>query len=410
MVTKNYNVDIRKSVNYTKREFLETYRIKESKFRENIREVMSYFNLNIESIKRDFEESANYEIPYEIAPLLAMMISITANKSINPYRDARKDKDRISVSECIDYNKLIIEELEKLPQYLKNNIKENYSYKINLELHKYIPLLQDRLNTIFSIIRYRNRITAGNIILDIVSDLDEIINKYLYEFQKGINYKNDLKFIDESLSKEVYKKNIYINKEYNINSLITETYNKFNPYKDEVTLCKNINFLGTISDDMDEKNIDELRKEYLEELNLNSIDSKINVLFDNFDRRVNDKFNLLLSKSKYFEENKNEKIEKYINIINCAYEDYVKGNNINGYNYYIDIYTLENYFKYIQKSSEKEKIIKTIAEEMVEKDILKVKRLEIFKDNINKNGVKDSIDKSLDILLGQVLIDLVNNN
>lgn len=410
MVTKNYNVDIRKSVNYTKREFLETYRIKESKFRENIREVMSYFNLNIESIKRDFEESANYEIPYEIAPLLAMMISITANKSINPYRDARKDKDRISVSECIDYNKLIIEELEKLPQYLKNNIKENYSYKINLELHKYIPLLQDRLNTIFSIIRYRNRITAGNIILDIVSDLDEIINKYLYEFQKGINYKNDLKFIDESLSKEVYKKNIYINKEYNINSLITETYNKFNPYKDEVTLCKNINFLGTISDDMDEKNIEELRKEYLEELNLNSIDSKINVLFDNFDRRVNDKFNLLLSKSKYFEENKNEKIEKYINIINCAYEDYVKGNNINGYNYYIDIYTLENYFKYIQKSSEKEKIIKTIAEEMVEKDILKVKRLEIFKDNINKNGVKDSIDKSLDILLGQVLIDLVNNN
>ena len=410
MVTKNYNVDIRKSVNYTKREFLETYRIKESKFRENIREVMSYFNLNIESIKRDFEESANYEIPYEIAPLLAMMISITANKSINPYRDARKDKDRISVSECIDYNKLIIEELEKLPQYLKNNIKENYSYKINLELHKYIPLLQDRLNTIFSIFWYRNRITAGNIILDIVSDLDEIINKYLYEFQKGINYKNDLKFIDESLSKEVYKKNIYINKEYNINSLITETYNKFNPYKDEVTLCKNINFLGTISDDMDEKNIEELRKEYLEELNLNSIDSKINVLFDNFDRRVNDKFNLLLSKSKYFEENKNEKIEKYINIINCAYEDYVKGNNINGYNYYIDIYTLENYFKYIQKSSEKEKIIKTIAEEMVEKDILKVKRLEIFKDNINKNGVKDSIDKSLDILLGQVLIDLVNNN
>ena len=88
----------------------------------------------------------------------------------------------------------------------------------------------------------------------------------------------------------------------------------------------------------------------------------------------------------------------------------MKGNNINGYNYYIDIYTLENYFKYIQKSSEKEKIIKTIAEEMVEKDILKVKRLEIFKDNINKNGVKDSIDKSLDILLGQVLIDLVNNN
>ena len=171
---------VKRNINYTKKEFLKEYNIEESKFRQNINNVMEYFNLSKVSIKKDFEESTNYEIPYQIAPLLAMMISITANKSISPYRDGRKDKDRISATECINYNELIIEELEKLPDYLKNNIKEHYFYKINIELHKYILLLQDRLNTILSIIRYKNRVTSGNVILDIVSDLDEIINKYLY--------------------------------------------------------------------------------------------------------------------------------------------------------------------------------------------------------------------------------------
>ncbi|MDB1949626.1 hypothetical protein PMY35_17645 [Clostridium tertium] len=416
---------VKKNINYTKKEFLQEYGINENKFRLYIEDVMTYFNLKKESIKRDLEESANYEIPYEIAPLLAMMISIAANKSISPYRDDRKDKNRISSTECIKYNEFIIEELEKLPEYLKNNIKEHYFYKINVELHKYIPLLQDRLNTILSIIRYKNKITSGNIILDIVNDLDEIINKYLYSFQSELENKEDLKYIDKILSNEFDDKYLYKNKKYNIDSLITEIYNKFNPWNNKIILSEN--FLERIPNH-EEKSIQELRQEYLEELNLNAIDSKINTFFDNFDRNIEDKIKLLSSKSKYFEENKKKIIQKYINIINFTYDNYVKGNNINNSYIGIDIDTLEDYFKYIQKSNCKEKIIKKIATDLVEENILTFRKLEILKNNINKKvkkdlinkkvkkdsinkkGEEDLINESLDNLLGQILLDLLNDN
>lgn len=112
---------INKKIDYTKEEFLNTFGIKESKFRFNIKEVMEYFNLDIVSIKADYEETTNYRIPYEIAPLLAMMISIAGSKSEIPYR---KGESKISATKCIEYNNKVINELEKLPDYLKNNIKK----------------------------------------------------------------------------------------------------------------------------------------------------------------------------------------------------------------------------------------------------------------------------------------------
>ena len=218
----------------------------------------------------------------------------------------------------------------------------------------------------------------------------------------------ELKYIDETLSNELGERYLYKNKKYNIDSLITETYNKFHPCNDELMSNNNTNSLVSICNN-EEKSIEELRKEYLEELNLNNIDSKINVFFDNFDRNIEDKINIALYKSKYLEENKQIRIKKYINIINSAYIEYINGNSINKYNYYIDIYRMENYFKYISQSNYKEKVIEIIATDIVEKEILDFKNLEILKNNINKQGEKDSINKSLDNLLGQVLLDLVNS-
>lgn len=204
-----------KKIAYTKEEFIKEFDIKESIFRNNINYVMDYFKLDIRTIKADYEETTNYQIPYEIAPLLAMMISIAGNKSRVPYMDKRKDKNKISSTEYIQYNNMVINELDKLPDYLKNNIKKHYFYKTNIELHKYIPILNDRLETILSIIKYKNKITSGNIILQLIKELDEVINKYLHEFLNEMNNKEDLKLIDSSIKNSLGNKYLSTDKKYN---------------------------------------------------------------------------------------------------------------------------------------------------------------------------------------------------
>lgn len=257
-------------INYTKEEFLEKYQISDNKFKDNISKVCSIFNIKQGLLKRDGEEfkkdsSSVYEIKYEIADLLALMFK-NYNKSLfNGSKGVRKNK---TMMDFIEYNKNIIEDIDKLPEYLQYDIKKHNTYELIYSMTELMPIIINRLSAFFNIILTEEPSKMNSILSSFVDDLDILLAKYSRKklmvnwYKKRFNY---------NFKVEEYN--------YNINKVIKDCFNKFIQEDTEyLKLNELIEEIYISEDDLNPEEISCLRKRYLEKLNKYYINDESNYL------------------------------------------------------------------------------------------------------------------------------------
>ena len=94
-------------IDYTREEFFKEFGINKKEFESSIEKMLNYYNIKKDDLQRDPSDSANYEIEYDIAPLIAVMFKTFKE---NPSYDRRSRKNsnginkKATIQNIIQYN------------------------------------------------------------------------------------------------------------------------------------------------------------------------------------------------------------------------------------------------------------------------------------------------------------------
>lgn len=277
--------------NYTIKDFIEEFGGKENETGEKIRKTLDYFKIDRGFFHNDKNNnSTRYDIPYEFADLLNCMIK-AYELSITKGKKFPKNKKTLKMDEIINYNKKLFDEIEKLPDYIKYDIKKDSSYKYNYKFNELSKILIEKLSVLFSIVMLRSNVEAGNILEELIKNIDILICRYFddYIFKKylmdenimqinldedfNINFKNRSKYSLESVLKNAFD-DLKIKWEYKSRKTIEK--NKLDVIEYDIEYTKNKNIFGF--------------KDYMLNINLknnnNDLDSEINNIFRDIDKGI----------------------------------------------------------------------------------------------------------------------------
>ncbi|WP_333861559.1 hypothetical protein [Clostridium sp.] len=408
-------------IDYTKDEFLKEYDIEESFFRQHITQIMEYYKLDKNCLKLDNEETANYNIKYEIAPLLALQLKQKMTHGLNPIYDKRRNKSIFSVDALLEYNNSLIKNICCLPNYLKYYMQDHYVYKLNSEVSNYIPLLLKKLILAFDIMAHENYISNGDIIINLVKYLDTWIYSYLLTFLNNSNNREKIEHT-ESVLKEKFGQDHYLTteKNYSLDYLISETFKKFlrediDSLNPEIEIDFKKSILNTTKN-ISTEDIQSIRDDYKEQLNLSFYEYILNSTFSNHEDLIKSNIHEYSSRLDYLSDNKDSIIiifRKYIKSLlekNINIADVEK--NIRSL---LDIpweLQLVDLSKYINNSIDPNDvhIINNIALQIYEEALKIHTNFKKFQEKIHNLEILDSIQSALNNALGQILFSLFSLN
>ncbi|WP_368242501.1 hypothetical protein [Intestinibacter bartlettii] len=176
--------------------------ISKNKFYRNIENVISYYGIKKEYIKRDPREidsnksgsirNKDYRIRKLSEPLLTLMIECIIK---NKLKNKNSNFEKFSLKSFLDYTEFTLDEIEKLPTDISMQIMDSQAYQSNYLTTKYITIFLDKIEEILNIIFSLNTALKTSTICDIISYLNTIIDLLNYDY----NEKNKL---EEAKSKE----------------------------------------------------------------------------------------------------------------------------------------------------------------------------------------------------------------
>lgn len=182
---KNYS-EKQLKINYSKTDFFNKYKeniIGDSVFKNKLPKFLNYFDIDKDDLKRD---NYQFEIQHDISDLLSLLAKSYME---SPLCDGRYTDPNFNSSKVVDYNTRTIDDVNKLPDYIKYFIKNTENFKFNYSLSKFVPLLLDRLTLLFSTISTCSDSNAGNILIDLISSIDGWIDSYLIHTSELDYYK-----------------------------------------------------------------------------------------------------------------------------------------------------------------------------------------------------------------------------
>lgn len=401
-----YNGKVRK-INYTRKEFIKEYNISQSFFNNNIEGIMSSYKLDKACIKSDYEDNANYDIKYEIAPLLALFFNQKMNHGLNPLNDARHQDKKPNASEFIEYNNNLINNISTLPDYLRLTINNHYFYKSNFELIKYMPLLLEKISLAFSIMIHETYLTNGNIILDFIKNLDAWIYKYLKNFLHTRKETDSLKIIEEALNDDLGDIYLTSKKIYNLDYLLSETFKKIISQDiSSLTPKIQLNLKESIEDNKKTtpKDLESIRSSYLEELNLSFYQEKIDNVLSRHEKSVEYNVDNFSSKLNNIKKEKNNLIRIYKTYIIHILNKDIDIDNVNlTLPYELDLIDMRKYINIENLNPNNDKAISEVALRMYE-EIVKIHTdLDSIKQELTNSKLSNAVKGSLDSALGEML-------
>ncbi len=407
---KNFRKEIK--INYTHYEFMKKYNqgtINKNTFKV-IMPFLNYFDIDKKDLKRENTEELEYEIQYDIADLLSIMMK---NFTQNPLYDLRSGNNKITSSTISQYNNYIINDINNLPDYLKLFIKNNENFKYNYTLAKFIPILLDRLSLLFATISLYSNSNAGNVLTDLISEIDQWIDNYFTHASELNHYKNNTQIPILNFD-SLNQFNAQNDLGYSIDNILKEGFQRFHRDKNSefdssmpIDLFKEI--MNCNNEDVTE---DEIRSTYTNFLN--SIYASPELLKKQLDdykssEKLIDELQDNLNPV-FFMKNKKNYIKFCINELNRIFFDYKRGITINNN---IDN---RNVARFIEKlnSCDADKFERTVIKSARELYSLKLEEInlkyELYKSVINKdpNNSLKPIREHLDSALGQTLLLILN--
>lgn len=173
--TTMYQAEDERKIDYKLEEFRKKNKITKTYFKNNVNQYKNHFDINVEEIK-NFDEEANYNIPFLAEPIMGLMFK---NFKFNPLVDGRRNKNNIPIEKLIEYNKKIFEDIDKLPNDIKYNIKNTSTYEFNYALNEAIPIILDKMSILLSLIISESSVSAGNPYRDLIDSLDSWITNFM---------------------------------------------------------------------------------------------------------------------------------------------------------------------------------------------------------------------------------------
>lgn len=406
-------------IDYTKDEFLKEYDIEESFFRQHITQIMEYYKLDKNCLKLDNEEAANYNIKYEIAPLLALQLKQKMTYGLNPIYDKRRNKSIFGADDLLEYNNSLIENISYLPDYLKHYMQSHYVYRSNLEVSKYIPLLCQKLTLAFDIIVYENYISSGDIIINLVDYLDNWIHSYLVTFlhNNNDNTRKSIECIESALKEEFGQDPHFTTKKnYSLDYLISETFKKFlSGDIDSLNPQINIDLKKSILDNNNAsyEDIGSIRDNYKEELNLNFYEYRIDTELSESQKLIKsnvDKYSLRLN---HLLNNKDSTLILFRGYISSLLKNNIDISKISGMQLNIPWQLNRiDLAKYLNNSISPDDYhtINDISLQLYEESVKIHTNFKNFQEKICNFKNLDSIQNSINNALGQILFSLFSLN
>lgn len=172
-------------INYTAAEFEKVFGFKTGSFDYNIKKFCDLYRIdrNIFKFNSSYSnKSGNYEIQYETAPLLAMLMRMSLR---HPLLSA---KSTVSLSKIREHNLNVMKEIESFPDYLKNTIKAQATYWQIYESTQALPVFIKQFVMLFAVITTFSSELANNMVDDITNQLAcWIDNFYEHHFQMEVS-------------------------------------------------------------------------------------------------------------------------------------------------------------------------------------------------------------------------------
>lgn len=404
-------------INYSKSDFIKKYKkdiLNDSIFKTDLPKFLNYFDITISDLKPEF--SNEFEIQHDISDLLSLLIK---SYKESPLCDGRYTNPKFNSSSIVDYNNRTIDDVEKLPDYLKHFIKTSENFKFNYSLSKLVPILLDRLTILFSTIATSSGSNAGNILMDLISSIDNWINSYSIQASQLDYYKTKTDSVIcniDSFDQINGKKDLG----YSIDNVLRESFKAFYrpdnlKFNDDIP-ANLLNCLVKYDKTPTEAEVDELRKKYTNFLNSIYTDPKLLKNQEEEYKKINtyaDSETVLSPDS--FNNNKKDSIRFYIDSLNeilLKYEigystnQFIDGINVSAFINKLTSCTHENLEKTIVAYAREIYEIKLKAVEMKYK---LHKEMKTSTQNTNLKLIRDNFDFALGQTLIQILIKEYNS-
>ncbi|HBE9333771.1 TPA: hypothetical protein KNH13_001892 [Clostridioides difficile] len=159
---------------------------------------------------RSSKGTADFQIPILTEPLLKIMMETCRENPIYSNRE-------IDIDDILNYNNIIYEKINKLPEDLQYEIKNTTAYNYNYNLNLFIPILVEKLDYLFKLALCKENIERGYGILELIQSLDGLIynlkEKQMQEMDKSDNgikkeFQNSTNSIIDSALKYSYNNQI----------------------------------------------------------------------------------------------------------------------------------------------------------------------------------------------------------
>ncbi|WP_075809129.1 hypothetical protein [Paraclostridium sordellii] len=177
-----------------------------SKYIKKIIEIIGIDPLTLRSSKG----TADFQIPILTEPLLKIMMETCRENPIYSNKE-------IDIDDILNYNNIIYEKINKLPEDLQYEIKNTTAYSYNYNLNLFIPILVEKLDYLFKLALCKENIERGHGILELIESLDVLIynlkEKQMQEIDKSDNeikkeFQNSTNSIIDSALKYSYNNQI----------------------------------------------------------------------------------------------------------------------------------------------------------------------------------------------------------
>lgn len=159
---------------------------------------------------RSSKGTADFQIPILTEPLLKIMMETCRENPIYSNKE-------IDIDDILNYNNIIYEKINKLPEDLRYEIKNTTAYSYNYNLNLFIPILVEKLDYLFKLALCKENIERGHGILELIQSLDGLIynlkEKQMQEMDKSDNgikkeFQNSTNSIIDSALKYSYNNQI----------------------------------------------------------------------------------------------------------------------------------------------------------------------------------------------------------
>lgn len=172
----------RSATGLTKKEVLDALGIKNStEFDRAFNKVKDHYGLtkkNINPFKEEIDnEKSKYEIPFEVMPLLTVLIR---SFEANPFNRRNSDKTKISANEIVLFYQSLLNEIERLPEYEKYIIQDHPAYMNTLKEVDIMPKLSGKIAEVVEALEIVTKQERGDIMIYIYQALDSwLYNAYV---------------------------------------------------------------------------------------------------------------------------------------------------------------------------------------------------------------------------------------